>query len=308
MTRRRQPPRHCHGSIFSRSSLFHCSFIAAFPFPTGIRPFNMRTTRTTTEPNRSDQARMGLAEGLITPRYVNLHGTILYSLSLSSRSCFLGSLVLSVSPVSPLRCPWSWVLAVSSLRPSLPAALFLVRCSRLSGFDLLAPFCCGFLLCYRVHTCLLPFRFLPLFASSRYLSPLSIFLRSLSFPLSPLSSLSPSIILLSLFSTSLFPSPPSLPAHSISLRSPNLSLLFLSRTLHFISSRSPRASPLPPSPLVPLPDLFRTFTVPGCLSPASVLRVPFGFFSISCLSFSFSEGGRVWGAAAAVTTSRGWLV
>lgn len=161
---------------------------------------------------------MGLAEGLITPRYVSLHGITLF-LPLSSRSCCCGSLVLSVSPVSSLRCPWSMF---PSLCPSLPVALFSFRCPRLCGLALLAPFLCGFLLSVFVFTFVcFPFESFP-----RSL-PLALLLFSLSFSslyLSPFSAL---------FSLSFYRFPLSFLHISlhISPRSSNLSSLSLSFSL-----------------------------------------------------------------------------
>lgn len=138
----------------------------------------MRTTRTTTDSTRTDQATMGLAEGLITPRYVSLHGNI-------PRLPFLRLLfarVLSTFlfypfPPSPRFAVLGLGSSWSPLCQSFPVAPSLFRCSRLSGSDLLAPFRCVFLRSAFAFTSVSfpfvpsPVRFLSLPFSSLYISP-----------------------------------------------------------------------------------------------------------------------------------------
>lgn len=68
------PRKYC---LSLGSSLLHCSFIAFSPFQADTHPINMRPTRTTNDPTRTDQAWMGQAEGLITPRQVSLPKNLL---------------------------------------------------------------------------------------------------------------------------------------------------------------------------------------------------------------------------------------
>lgn len=222
MTRRCQPPRHCHGSIVSRSAII-ASLVVYICLAFLHRHPSLQHAHDEDD-DRHDQARMGLAEGLITPRYVSLHGTILRLPFLRLLLCrvLLTSLFHSFPPsrhFAVLDLGSSWSPFCSSLLVALSISIFLSLWFRLScSFSLRFP-----TLCIRVHICPLPCRVLPPFVSSLYLSPLSIF------PPSPMSSLP-----LSIFSLSPLPHLfPHLSAHPISPRSPNLSLLFLSLALSF---------------------------------------------------------------------------
>ncbi len=112
------PRKYCLSFVLVASPFVH----RCFPFPRRYPSLNIRPTRTTTDRARTDQARMGLAEGLITPRHVSLSKNRLLS---------------SVSHFRSLSRPLFCALAVTCLRfPPFPlvsvlGSFFLVSCSRL---------------------------------------------------------------------------------------------------------------------------------------------------------------------------------